>query len=298
MLDWNDLRFFLAVADHGGTKAAARELGVDPSTVQRRIMELERQVGQALIHRLPSGYSLTDFGERMLAPARQVAQAVALLEQQLEDATRDVAGRVRLTCPEPLMLRLTRSGLIERFHARYPAVQLEFVISDRYLNLTAGDADVALRSGDTDDLGLVGRKVADSLWAVYASKTFIERHGAPNSPQALAQFPLVGFDETLSNHRASTWLRTTVPEARVVARNNSVLGLVNAAKAGLGVAPLPTAIADAEPDLTRLFGPVPELTRVWRLLTTPELRKTPRVNAVFEFFVSEVDALQSVLTGP
>ena len=82
MLDWNDLRFFLAVADHGGTKAAARELGVDPSTVQRRIMELERQVGQALIHRLPSGYSLTDFGERMLAPARQVAQAVALLEHR------------------------------------------------------------------------------------------------------------------------------------------------------------------------------------------------------------------------
>jgi DNA-binding transcriptional LysR family regulator len=70
---------------------------------------------------------------------------------------------------------------------------------------------------------------------------------APNSPQALAQFPLVGFDETLSNHRASTWLRSTVPEARVVARNNSVLGLVNAAEAGLGVAPLPTAIADAEP---------------------------------------------------
>jgi DNA-binding transcriptional LysR family regulator len=83
MLDWNDLRFLLAVADHGGTKAAARELGVDPSTVQRRIMELERQVGQARPHPpIAERLQPDGLGERMLAPARQVAQAVALLEHR------------------------------------------------------------------------------------------------------------------------------------------------------------------------------------------------------------------------
>lgn len=297
MLDWNDLRFFLAVAEHGGTKAAARELGVDASTVQRRIGALERQCGQVLVQRLAGGYRLTELGERLLAPARQVAEAVGALQQQLEHARRDVSGHVRLTCPEPLMLRLTRSGLLERFQARYPALQLEFVISDRYLDLCAGDADVALRSGDTDGPGLVGRKLADSLWAVYASQAFVARHGAPQAVEALAGFPLVGFDETMAAHRASVWLRSHVPTGRVVARNDSVLGLLNAVKAGIGIAPLPTAIGDAEPDLLRLFGPLPELTRIWRLLTTPELRKTARVNAVFEFFVSEVETLQQVLTG-
>lgn len=297
MFDWNDLRFFLAVAEHGGTKAAARALGVDASTVQRRLAELERQIGQALVQRLAAGYRLTELGERMLEPAREVAQAVAALERRLEDARRDVAGRVRLTCPEPLMLRLTSSGLLERFAARYPRVAIEFVISDRYLDIAAGDADVALRSGDTDGEGLLGRKLADSLWAVYASRRFVEQQGAPQGAQELERFPIVGFEESMAKHRASTWLRQVAPGARIAARNDGVLGVLYAVKAGLGIAPLPTAIADAEPDLLRLFGPVPELTRSWRLITTPELRRTPRVNALFEFCVAELDALQAVLTG-
>lgn len=297
MLDWNDLRFFLAVAEHGGTKAAARSLGVDPSTVQRRLAELERQIGQALVQRLPTGYRLTEFGEQMLEPSRRVAQSVAALERHLDDARHDVSGRVRFTCPEPLVPRLMQAGLLERLRARHSRLQFEFVVSDRYLDLAAGDADVALRSGDTDDPHLAGRKLADSLWAVYASRRFVAQHGAPAGPDELARFPLVGFDDAMAKHRASVWLRKVAGSARPVARNDSVLGLVHAVKAGIGVAPLPTAIADAEPDLVRLFGPVDELTRIWRLLTTPELRRTPRVNAVFEFFAAEAKALRPVLTG-
>lgn len=297
MLDWNDLRFFLAVADHGGTKAAARALGVDASTVQRRIADLERQVGQALVQCSSAGYRLTELGTRMLEPSREVARAVAALQRQLDDARRDVAGQVRLTCPEPIMLRLTKSGLLERFESRYPRVRIEFVISDRYLDIAAGDADVALRSGDTDGPGLMGRKVADSLWAVYASRHFVEQHGAPGGPEELERFPLVGFEASMARHRASAWLREVAPQARIAARNDSVLGVIYAVKAGIGIAPLPTAVADAEPDLVRLFGPVPELRRIWRLITTRELRRTPRVDAVFEFFTSEVDALRPVLTG-
>lgn len=297
MLDWNDWRFFLAVAEHGGTKAAARALGVDPTTVQRRVAELERQIGQSLVQRSSTGYRLTELGERMREPARAVAHAVAALQRQLDDARHDVAGAVRLTCPEPIMLRLTRSGLLERFEARHPHIRIEFVISDRYLDIAAGDADVALRSGDTDGPGLMGRKLADSLWAVYASRRFVEQHGAPKNPQDLERFPLVGFETSMAKHRASAWLQQVAPQARIAARNDSVLGIVYSVKAGIGVAPLPTAIADAEPDLVRLFGPVPELTRIWRLITTPELRRTPRVDAVFEFFVSEAEALRPVLTG-
>lgn len=297
MFDWNDLRYFLAVAEHGGSNAAARALGVDPSTVQRRLAELERRVGQALVQRLPSGYRLTELGERMMEPARRVGEAVAALEQQLDAERRDAVGTVRLTCPEPLMLRLTRSGLLERFHARHPGVRVEFVMSDRYLDLAQGDADVALRSGDTDDGALVGRKVGDSLWAVYASRTYIERHGAPARVDDLPQHAIAAFDDSMAGHRASLWLQRVAPKARVVARNDSVLGLVYAVKSGIGLAPLPTALGDAEPDLVRVLGPIDELTRIWRLLTTPELRKTPRVAAFFDFIVSEIDAMRPILTG-
>jgi DNA-binding transcriptional LysR family regulator len=202
-----------------------------------------------------------------------------------------------VTCPEPLVYRITQTTLLDRFHARYPRLRVEFVMSDKYLDLMKGEADVALRSGDTVDNELVGRKIGDSLWAVYASRKYIERCGQPDRIEALEQHDLVGFDETMANHRAAQWLRDVAPHGRVVARNNSVLGLLYSVKAGVGIAPLPTAIADAEPELVRVLGPVPELARIWRLLTRADLRHTPRVSAFFDFMIEEIDTLRPIITG-
>jgi len=297
MFDWNDLKYLLAVARHGSTLAAARVLGVNQSTVQRRLAELERQLGERLVERQPSGYRLTDLGKAMLPHAESVAAAVAAFERHLKEAGRAQVGTVRLTCPEPIAVRLTHSGLLDRFHARHPDLKVEFVLSDRYVDLSKGEADVALRSGDTDDGVLVGRKIADSVWAIYASHAYIARHGAPSSLDDLKTHSLVGFDETMSRHRISTWLCEIAPHATFVARTNSVLGLVSSAKAGVGVAPLPIALGDCEPDLVRVLGPVPELTRAWRVLAHPDQRNSRRVSMFFDFVVSELDALKPILTG-
>jgi len=297
MFDWNDLKYLLAVARHRSTLAAGRALGVNQSTVQRRLAALERSVGHPLVRREPSGYRLTEFGQALLPQVEQVARAVEALGQHVESARRDVSGVVRLTCPEPLVNRINQAGLLDRFRARYPGLSVAFVMSDRYLDLARGDADVALRSGDTVDGALVGRKISDSLWALYASRGYVARHGRPDGVAALATHALVGFDASMSGHRAARWLHQVAPDAPLVARNDSVLGLLYSAKAGLGLAPLPTAIADAEPDLVRVLGPIPELRRIWRILTTPELRRTPRVAAFFDFIVEESDALRPILTG-
>jgi DNA-binding transcriptional LysR family regulator len=170
-------------------------------------------------------------------------------------------------------------------------------MSDKYLDIAKGDADVALRSGDTDDDVLVGRKVADSFWGVYASKTYVERNGTPSAVSEMNEHAIVGFDDAMAKHRAATWLREVAPQARIVARVNSVLGLVAAVKSGIGLAPLPTALGDAEPELRSLLGPVPALTRSWRLLTHPDLRRTPRVSAFFDFIAAELGALRPILSG-
>lgn len=297
MFDWTDLRYFLAVARHRGTHAAARALKVNQSTVQRRLAELERRIGQKLVTRQPTGYRLTELGEEMLPYAERVEQAVQGFEQHLEAAGREAVGVIRMTCPEPLVYRITQSSLLERFHARHPGLRVEFVMSDKYLDLMKGDADVALRSGDTEDGELIGRKIADSIWAVYASRKYIERHGRPDRIEDLDQHALIGFDETMAKHRVATWLQQVAPNARIVARNNSVLGLVYAVKSGVGIAPLPTALGDDEEDLVRVLGPIPELARIWRLLTPPELRRTPRIAAFFDFIVEEIEALKPILTG-
>lgn len=297
MLDWDDLKYFVAVARHGSTLAASRVLQVDQSTVQRRLAALERHIGRPLTLRLSSGYRLTPFGHEMLPAAQELERAALAFEQALVDSERNAAGVIRMTCPEPLVNRITRSGLLERFHARHPAFRVEFVMSDKYLDLRQGDADVALRSGDTDDGTLVGRKLGDSLWAVYASVDYVALHGQPASIEEIAKHPVVSFDETMANHRAASWLRAVAPEAHVVARNDSVLGLLLSVKAGVGIAPLPTALGDAEPELVRVLGPVPELARIWRLLALPEVRRTPRVSALFDFLVEEIDALKPIITG-
>jgi DNA-binding transcriptional LysR family regulator len=297
MFDWDDLRYFLAVARKGSTIAAGRALQVNQSTVHRRLTALERHIGRPLVNRHPTGYRLTALGEEMVPYAESVEQAVRAFDQRLETSRREMVGVVRITCPEPLVYRITQSSLLDRFRARYPGIQVEFVMSDKYLDLARGDVDIALRSGDTDDNELVGRKIADSIWAVYASRKYVELHGPPERVEDLERHSLVGFDDTMAHHRAAQWLQQVAPRGKIVARNNSILGLLYAAKAGVGVAPLPTALGDAEVDLVRVLGPIPELARIWRLLTTPELRRTPRVAALFDFIVEEIDTLKPILTG-
>ncbi|MEO7853308.1 MAG: LysR family transcriptional regulator [Rubrivivax sp.] len=297
MFDWNDLKHFLALAHHGSSLAAGRALGVDQSTVQRRIAELERKLGLALVKREPTGYRLTEFGTSMLSTAEAVGQAVANFEQQARAGRYTAVGVVRVTCPEPIELRLSTSSLLERFHARYPQLRVEFVMSDRYIDLMKGEADLAMRSGDTDAGELIGRKIGDSLWALYASESYVARHGRLVSLDDLGQHPLIGFDESLAEHRTATWLNSVAPKARMAARTNSVLGLVYSAKAGLGIAPLPIVLGDAEPELVKLLGPIDELTRIWRVLVAPEMRHTPRVAALFDFLCEEIDALRPIITG-
>jgi DNA-binding transcriptional LysR family regulator len=297
MYDWNDLKHFLAVARHGSTLAAGRALGVDQSTVLRRIGQLERALGRRLVTRSPSGYRLTPMGDALLPHAEQVEQAIRALDQALAAAGDDAQGVVRVTCPEPIVQRLAQSPLLAKFHALHPGLQVEFVSSDRYADLMNGEADIALRSGDTDDGALIGRKIGDSLWAVYASRDYVQRHGQPSRLEELADHALIGLHESMAGHRVSVWLNRVAPQGRVVARTHSILGLLHAAKAGLGVAPLPLALGEAEADLVRVLEPIDDLKRIWRVLVAPDKRHTPRVAAFFDFVVAEVEALRPIVTG-
>ena len=297
MFDWDDLRHFLAVARHGSTLAAAKALGVNQSTVQRRLAELERRIGRPLVIRHPTGYRLTELGEALRPEAEAVENAVIAFERRLAAAGQEITGTLRVTCPEPLVIRMTASTLVDRFYERYPGLRVEFVMSDRYLDLGKGEADVAIRAGEQIEPTLVGRKISDSPWGVYASRGYVARHGRPESVADLDQHAVVGFDGALNDHRAARWLRKVAPDARIAARNNSIPGLIYAVKSGVGLATLPIALGDRESDLVRVLGPLPDLATHWYLLTHPDLRKTPRVSAFFDFIVEERRLVRSILTG-
>src|SRR5262245_16323251 len=142
---WDDLRHFLAFARAGSMQAAAKALGVNQSTVQRRIADLEECIGHRLLERHLGSYRLTALGQELCPAAEGVATAVEAFGRHLAACRKDVSGTVRVTCGSSVAACLRRTPLIDAFHARYPDLRVELVISDRHLDLSKGEADLAIR---------------------------------------------------------------------------------------------------------------------------------------------------------
>jgi len=297
MFDWNDLRYFLAVARNGSTLAAAKALGLSQSTVHRRLDELESRVGRQLVVRHPTGYKLTELGQDMLTYAARVEDAVLAFERRLAASDMALSGTVKVTCPEAVGVRLMRSPLLEKFHTRFPGLRVEFVISDKLLDLASGQADIAIRAAAPTEDALFGRKIADTPWAIYASRSYIERHGRINEILDIDRHAVVLFDVELRDHKINQWLLSVAPHARIAAHCNSVSALIAAAKSGVALAALPIVLGDNENDLVRVLGPVPELATHFYLLMHQDMKETPRVRAFFDFIIDEISTVRAILAG-
>jgi DNA-binding transcriptional LysR family regulator len=297
MFDWNDLRHFLAVARHGSTIAAAKSLRLSQSTVHRRIAELEKRIGRHLVIRHATGYRLTEFGAELRPLVEQVEKAVGAIERYLAAADETPTGAVRVTCSESIGYRLVQSQLLETFHNRHPGMRVELVMSDHFLDIAKGEADVAIRAGIPNEETLVGRKIADVPWALYGSRAYLERNGRIARIEDIAAHAVIGFDGDIREHHAAKWLRSVAPSARIAARSNTVPGLLMSVRSRAGLAPLPMPLAMREVELERVLGPLPGLYSPIYLLTHPDLRHVPRVSAFFEFIVTEIEQVRSVLTG-
>jgi DNA-binding transcriptional LysR family regulator len=295
---WDDLKYFLAFARHGSTLAAAKALGVNQSTVARRLPELEERLGRRLIDRRVTGYRLTELGEELRPYAEQVEEAVAAFERRFAASDKKLTGTVRVTCTASLADRLGRSPLIDAFHTRYPGLRVEMVHSDRFLDLAKKEADIAIRGGNRgSDNNLVGRKIGEQPWAVYASRSYIARHGRPDRVEDIQGHFLIEFAGAIENHPAARWLRTIAPQAMIAAHCDDVRALVLAVKSGVAIGPLPVPLAQHESDLVLLFGNIPKLQVNFYLLVHRDMRDAPRARAFFDFVVSEKKSFRALLLG-
>jgi DNA-binding transcriptional LysR family regulator len=167
-------------------------------------------------------------------------------------------------------------------------------MDQRALDLSRGEADIAVRGGTLDgDPALVGRKIAEVPWGIYASRSFVERYGRPSEPGDIDGFIIIELVDEIEALPAARWMKTHAPTARVAARCSNVPSVHLAIKSGAGIAPLPAVYAASDEELVCLLGPLAELNYPMFLLAHRDLRNVPRVNAVFEFCLSE---LKSVLT--
>lgn len=274
--NWDDLRMFLAVARAGSLSAAARSLDVNHSTVFRRIAGFEETLGVRLFERLPTGYALTAAGEETLSIVERIEVDVTTLDRTVTGQDLRLSGTVRITATDMLALWLL-PGHLARFHKSYPGIEMEVVVGNETLNLSRRETDIALRISNSPPETLVGRRVGRLDFAVYGAPEYCASHSGAD----LVNHDWIGFD---SAHAPLTReLEKLLPGMRPAVRSNSVACAVRLAKAGIGLAVLPCAIAELEPGLTRV-AELPETfgLDLW-LLTHEDLRHTARIRAVLDF---------------
>ncbi|MBW0007884.1 MAG: LysR family transcriptional regulator [Sphingomonas sp.] len=282
MLDWNDLRYFLAVAQHGSTLAAGRALRVSQTTVARRIAALEDAIGFPLFDKRQAGYALTPAGAGLLDRARQVDLAATGFAEAAAAEKRETGGVVRITAQEIFMILL--APMLRELHERHPEIMIELDDSQDFRDLAEGEADIALRSA-TGDLGsgVVGRRIGPDDWTLYCSRGYADEHGVPRTRAQLKKHAFIGGGGPKLWRAYSAWLHDLGLDDRVVMHHASAMGMLSAIRSGLGIAVLPCVVADAEPDLVQCTPARDDHGRTMWLVTHERVRKAPRVRAVIDF---------------
>jgi len=288
MYNWDDLRFFIAVADTGSTLAAGRALRVSQTTVARRIAALETALGLTLFERLQSGYTLTAAGEALLDHARDVKRAAAAVGDAASATARDTGGTVRLTTIEIYAVTIL-PAILRDLHEAHPGLRIELDTSEEPRDLQTGAADIALRasSGPTGG-GLVGRRIAYDPWTLYCSRGYAEEHGVPRTRAQLAGHRLIGGGGEKVWHSYRAWLASNGLEDGIAMHHDSVTGLLAAVHSGFGLAVLPSYVADRDPELVRCLPPRKDDAGALWLLTHERLRHSPRVRAVMDFLAERL----------
>lgn len=295
-MQWNDLRLVLAVGRGNTLTAAGQALGVDRSTVFRRLDALEEKLGVRLFERLGGAWEPTAEGAAMLEAAERMEQEALAAERAVTGRDARLAGKLRVTCSETLAFRLLTRHLA-CFRAAHPGIVVELAIENRMLSLSKREADVALRATRPAQGELWGRKIADIAWTAYGSHGYAEAHGLPRSPQSLGKHALIGWDEPGVQVRAAEWLAAAAPGTFVAYRSNSLVNQLVAAREGIGVAILPCYLGDPEPGLVRAFAPVAALARELWLVTHADLKRTARIRAFLDIVGDGLAADRTLIEG-
>jgi DNA-binding transcriptional LysR family regulator len=292
MTDWDDVRYFLAVAREGSVRAAALRLGVNHATVLRRIARLEERLGARLFEKLPAGYRLTDAGEEVLESAEQMQASSHQLEARVLGRDQGVRGRLRVTLAPPLAAHLLMPDFAE-FGRLHPEIEMEIVSSGELANLTNREADVAIRvvyDRKTLPLNLHALKGPEVFGAVYMSRDRLAawRAGARDPVRWIV----------ISAHGVPAWASGgDLPTAEPPFRVTDAEAQIAAVRQGIGIVTLPCFLGDSDPSLARVPGADLHIYGVLWLLTQGETRKTKRVRLFTQFVSQRLNAHAPLLAG-
>jgi DNA-binding transcriptional LysR family regulator len=287
-MDWNNLKFFLALAETGSLSGAAKQHRVDHSTVARRIEALEAELGVRLVERLARSYRITAEGERVREQARKIKAGIGEIVRLARDADTSAERIVRVSGPPTLLSGFLAPRLLP-LQQEHPGLRIDLVGEARLVNLSQGEADIAIRLVRPREKGIVARRLAIVAHALYGTR---ER-----AARGIANQDFLGYDESLDHVPQQRWLKSLAGDRPFVLRSNDLTTLMTSARAGLGLAVLPCVMARQEADLVEVpADPPPPHRELW-LLFNRDVGRAPAVRAVINRITEITTAARKAFLG-
>ena len=290
MHNWNDYQYFLNVARHGSMKAAAEAMGVNQSTVFRRILALEEQLQSKLFTRRQTGYVLSEAGEDILDTVIKMEENALAVDRQLSGQDIRLSGTLRISTTDTIGMYWLPLHL-EAFKARYPGIILDIGITTRYTDLSKREADVVIPAVNKQPDTMVGFILKPINFKLFASRSYLERHGKPMDVNELSNHKLLLPNETLGGMKVNRWLRQKAGEAAISITSDKLSGLCHLCRQGLGIAPLPDYVAPHYPELEAILGAPNHCSSKMWLLTHPDMRHAARIRVFMEFMKERIAML-------
>lgn len=279
-MNWNDLRYVLTIARHGTLSAAARRLGVDQTTVARRLATAERRLGAKLFDRVTGMMRPTQAGEAALRHAEHIEAEIGRLESTVGGADLAPIGTVRVSSV-PMLINRVLLPRLPPLLLRYPGLTLELAAEARNVSLTRREADIALRQARPAGGTALVRKIGTLDYAVFGPKRLRS-----------AGMPWITYEEALSDLPQARWIAANARQDELASiRVNDLDAVVAAVRAGLGKSLLPVAAVRGESGIRALDGGRPVLQRELWLMVHPELRRLARIEAVITWIEEVATAL-------
>lgn len=287
-MHWDDARIFLAVAREGSFSSAAKRLGVQHSTVSRRIRELEKSLGSPLVERKTSGYVLTPAGEELKQSASRIEKELLSFESATGGQDEDAAGELRVTAIANMASTILMP-YFARFSTTHPNVELNVQVTNNSVRLTEREADIAIRQTNKPGETLIGTRLTTVASAVYGSRDFCNAVKAGRVAEKW-----IGVD-CCEYHRA--WTKQAWPQAEHEIYVDETSLTLAAMKQGLGVGFLPCFLGDSDPELVRFREPEKQHELGLWLLYHRDLRNTKRITLFREHMQREIKEVSALFEG-
>ena len=288
MLNWDDLRVVLAVAENGTISGAAAVLRISHPTLSRRLRRIEARLGTRLFERTPSSCRPTEAGEEIRVLASRLRDDIAALEARITGRDRSPRGPVRVTAPDAVSEYLL-PPMLAKICKEAPDVTIELTVSNQVLSLAQRSADIALRVTDAPDPALRGRQVGAVAMAVYAQESLARAHAADR--------PWIGYDAALACSKPGAWVAANVPDRCIRLRANTLLGAAQAVRTGIGFGILPCFMEGSIPGIVRVEPPIPSLESSLWLLVHPDIARISRVRTACDALARMLKGAAPLLSG-